>query len=146
MEATEVWFEDFGSGQLTKGKTRIDLDPIFLQTVTINDQHPMKVFITLTGNANGVYVRKGYDHFIVRELAGGKSNATFDYRIVAKRQGVENVRLEPFQDVQEDVLSEAGQALRERTPRVPNDGVDQPDDLEADEAPEPQASATSPSR
>jgi hypothetical protein len=30
----------------------------------------------------------------VRELAGGKSNVAFDYRIVAKRAGYENQRLE----------------------------------------------------
>jgi len=96
VESPEVWFEDFGSAQLTDGQARIELDPIFLQTVTISEQHPMKVFVTLTGECNGVFVKKCVDHFVVRELAGGDSSATFDWRIVAKRKGQEDTRLEPF--------------------------------------------------
>jgi len=32
----------------------------------------------------------------VRELGGGTSNISFDYRIVAKRRGYEDVRFEEF--------------------------------------------------
>lgn len=94
VEAPEVWVEDYGSGQLVNGETRIDLDSIFLETVTIDAQHPMKVFIQLTAEANPVYVTKGETYFIVKELNGGKSMATFDYRVVAKRKGFEAIRLE----------------------------------------------------
>jgi len=31
-------------------------------------------------------------YFVVRELGGGKSNITIDYRIVARRNGYENIR------------------------------------------------------
>jgi hypothetical protein len=96
VESSEVWFEDFGSAQLAEGQARVDLDPIFRQTVTIDEQCPMKVFVTLTDECNGVFVKKGADHFVVHELAGGRSSATFDWRIVAKRRGQESTRLEPF--------------------------------------------------
>ena len=92
MESPEVWFEDFGSGQLKNGKAYIKLDPLFLETVTIDDRHPMKVFITLTDECNGVYVKKGKDGFWVIELNNGTSNATFDWRVVAKRKGYEESR------------------------------------------------------
>ncbi|MEO0227037.1 MAG: hypothetical protein ABIL70_03185 [candidate division WOR-3 bacterium] len=94
IESPEVWFEDFGSGQLNNGRTHIELDPLFLETVTIDNNNPMKVYITLTDECNGVYVKKGRTGFDVIELNNGKSNATFDYRIVAKRKGVENRRLD----------------------------------------------------
>lgn len=96
MESPEVWFEDVGSGQLSGGSVRIDLDPVFLQTVTIDERNPMKVFITPTGDCLGVYVEKHTDYFIVHELAGGTSSATFDYRVMAKRVGFESTRLERF--------------------------------------------------
>ncbi len=96
MESPEVWFEDVGSGRMIDGAARIDLDPMFRETVTIDEQHPMKVFVTLTGDCNGVFVEKGDGYFIVRELAGGRSNAGFDYRVMAKRVGFEDTRLESF--------------------------------------------------
>lgn len=96
IESPEVWVEDYGSGQLLNGEARVELDPLFLETVRIDEAHPLKVFIQLTAEANPVYVTKGNDYFIVRELNGGLSNATFDYRVVAKRRGYEDARLEPY--------------------------------------------------
>ncbi len=98
QESSEVWFEDFGEGQLAGGLAHIDLDPLFLETVTINDQHPMKVFIQLNDDCNGVYVERGTTAFEVIELGGGASSARFTYRVVAKRQGYEQARLEEAAD------------------------------------------------
>lgn len=95
VESPEVWFEDIGSAQLENGVAVIQLDPVFLQTVTVSTENPIRVFITLTDACTGVYVEKHFDHFVVRELAGN-SNATFDYRVMAKRVGFEQTRLEPF--------------------------------------------------
>jgi|GEM_PF-2441207 len=120
QESPEVWFEDFGSGRLTDGVSRIDLDPLFLETVTINQQHPMKVFITLNGEALGVWVEKQDDHFIVRELLGGRSNAEFDFRVVAKRKGLENLRLDPFTMTGES----ARPVSTDRPAPAPRDAVD----------------------
>ncbi len=96
VESPEIWFEDFGSAQLVNGRARIDLDPVLLQTVTIDEQHPMKVFVTLNGESDGVYVEKSNDHFVVIERGGGSGNVSFDWRMVAKRKGLENARLDPF--------------------------------------------------
>lgn len=94
QESPEVWFEDFGEGQLVKGRTHIDLDPVFLQTVTIDDRHPMKVFIQLNDEkCNGTAVKRGSTGFDVIELQNGTSNASLSYRVVAKRRGYEDVRL-----------------------------------------------------
>jgi hypothetical protein len=93
-EATEIWFNDYGSSHLVNGKATIELDDIFLNTVTIDEQNPMKVFIQMNGESLPVYVRKGMTSFEVYEIGGGTSNAPFDYRIVAKRRGFENKRLE----------------------------------------------------
>jgi hypothetical protein len=95
-ESAEVYFFDRGGGQLVNGVAVIALDPVWLETVTIDADHPMRVQVTLTGDCNGVYVaEKTATGFTVRELRGGASNATFDWEVAAKRKGYEDVRLEP---------------------------------------------------
>jgi hypothetical protein len=93
-EAAEVYFADYGSGTLVNGRAHIALDPTFLQTVTIGAANPMRVFIEMNSETNGVYVVKNVTGFDVIENANGTSNGTFDYRIVAKRKGYEGVRME----------------------------------------------------
>ncbi len=93
-EAPQVLFEDVGSSHLVNGSVRIQLDPLLLQAVVIDANHPLRVFTTLTGDCNGVYVTTGKTYFEVLELNNGKSNATFDWRIVASRKGFEDKRLE----------------------------------------------------
>ncbi len=93
MESPEVWFEDFGSGRLENGHAHIELKEDFLETVTINKDNPMKVFVQLKDDCNGVYVKTGKTGFDVYELRGGKSNAEFDYRVIAKRKGYEKRRM-----------------------------------------------------
>jgi len=92
VEAPENWFEDFGSGHLSNGQAVIDLDPIFAQTVNTDlDYH---VFLTPNGDSRGLYVSaKTGASFEVHEQGGGISNISFDYRIVARRKGYENIRL-----------------------------------------------------
>jgi hypothetical protein len=85
MESPEVWFEDFGTAQLVNGKVEVQLDPLFLETVLIDEQHPMMVFLQEQGNCNGLYVEPGTTSFTVYEKQGGTSNVKFTYRLVAKR-------------------------------------------------------------
>ncbi len=94
QESPENWFEDFGEGRLSAGRCHIELDPLFLETVTINERNPMKVFIQLNDDCNGTYVERGRTGFDVIELQGGQSNARFTYRAVAKRSGFEDKRLD----------------------------------------------------
>ena len=53
--------------------------------------------MTLTAASMPIWVEKGADHFVVHEQLEGTSDATFDYRVVAKRRGLEDARLEPFE-------------------------------------------------
>jgi hypothetical protein len=93
VEAPEVWFEDFGSSKLETGVATIALDPVFLQTVNANVAY--HVFLTPGGDCKGLYVaQKTPTSFQVRELGGGESSVTFDYRIVARRKGYETLRME----------------------------------------------------
>lgn len=85
-EAPEILFQDYGSGQLINGKAHIDLDPVLVNNIYVDDQHPLKVFIQLEGDCNGVYVtNKSEDGFDVVELQGGTSNVPFTWSIVATR-------------------------------------------------------------
>lgn len=85
-EAPEIVFHDFGVGQLVNGKAYINLDPIFSRNIVVNDQHPLRVFIQLEGNCNGVYVtNKSKDGFEVVELNGGTSNTKFSWFVIANR-------------------------------------------------------------
>jgi hypothetical protein len=94
QESPENWFEDFGEGQLVNGRAHVVLDQLFLETVTIDAVYPMKVFVQPEGDCKGVYVSKGTDGFDVIELNQGRSNVPFSYRVVAKRKGFENRRLD----------------------------------------------------
>jgi hypothetical protein len=94
QESTEVWFEHIGRGQLENGVATVDLDPIFLETVTIDSVHPMEVFITPYCPIGEYWVEPGRSGFTVR----AKSEAAigeFGYRVVAKRRGYEEAVLEP---------------------------------------------------
>ena len=93
VESPENWFEDFGSGELKDGVAIIKFETTFAQT--ISPEMGYHVFVTPDGDCEGLYVaQKTATGFEVRELRAGKSSVAFDYRIVAKRKGLESVRLE----------------------------------------------------
>jgi hypothetical protein len=97
-EAAEVYFTDYGEGTLVNGKIHIQLDPTFLQTVTIDTQHPLMVFLQLEGDCKGAYVtNKTATGFDVIELQGGHSNVSFTYRVVCKRKYFEEERMATVQ-------------------------------------------------
>lgn len=85
-EAPENLFQDYGAGQLQNGKAHIQLDPILAKNIVVDEQHPLRVFIQLEGDCNGVYVTNKTGHsFDVAELANGTSNTPFTYTVVANR-------------------------------------------------------------
>jgi hypothetical protein len=92
IEGPENWFEDAGSAHLSNGEAVVNLEGVFGQTVNTDiDYH---VFLTPNGDCKGLYVsQKTATSFVVRELGGGTSSIAFDYRIMAKRKGYENIRL-----------------------------------------------------
>ena len=104
VEASENWFEDFGSARLKEGKAVVQIDSTFMETVNTDvDYH---VFLTPRGQCMGLYVasQKGTS-FEVGELNGGKSDISFSYRIVAKRKGYEDQRLVQVNDDQTPSLA-----------------------------------------
>ena len=85
-EAPEALFQDYGVGQLINGRAHISIDPDLAINITVNENHPLKVFITPEGDCNGVYVtNKTAEGFDVVELQGGESNIPFSWQIVATR-------------------------------------------------------------
>lgn len=90
IESPEVWFEDFGHGTLVNGETTINLDQLFLETVFIDDEHPMIVTVTPEGDCKGLYVVPGKTSFTVKELGGGTSNVSFSFRITCKRNNYQD--------------------------------------------------------
>lgn len=87
------WFEDSGGGRLIDGGATITFEPVFLQTV--NTGMECQVFLTPKGDCKGLYVTNETPQgFEVHELRGGRSNVEFDYRILARRKGYENLRLQ----------------------------------------------------
>jgi hypothetical protein len=97
-ESPEPWIDDYGSGEIVNGTCHVELDPIYLDCVTINGQHPMRVFIELTSPiTNQYYISKGTTGFDVIVVGEGAetAGATFDYRVVGKWRGNEDFRFEP---------------------------------------------------
>ena len=112
LEAPENWFEDFGSGRLVNGSATVALEATYAQTVNTRTQY--HVFITPKGDCNGLYVtNETAASFEVRELHGGHSSIAFDYRIVAKRTGYEQLRLADKTGMIKEIAMMAGS--RERT-------------------------------
>ena len=90
-ESTEVWFSDYGFGQLEGGTAVITIDPIFAQTVNLEE--PYHVFLQAYADADLYVTNRTPDGFEVH-LREGSDNAEFSYRIVAHRLGHEDARLE----------------------------------------------------
>jgi hypothetical protein len=88
-ETPEILFEDFGTGKLVNGEAYISIDKLLSKHIYIDKKHPMKVFIQLEGDCNGVFVtEKTINGFKVKELGNGKSNVTFSWNLVANRADV----------------------------------------------------------
>lgn len=85
LESPGIWFEDMGNASLVNGKATVNLDPLYLETVVIDEAHPMVVTVTPQGDCKGLYVVTTATGFEVRELGGGTANVNFSYRVSAKR-------------------------------------------------------------
>ena len=97
VESPENWFEDVGTGTLSSGSATVALDLTFAQTVNAGIEY--HVFLTPRGDCEGLYVNnETATGFEVHELRGGRSNISFDYRIMARRKGYESIRLADMTD------------------------------------------------
>jgi len=100
-ESAELWFTDYGKAHLKGGRRLINLDPLFLETVTISEANPMMVFLQEEDECNGLIVKTGDTGFEVIEKSNGRSNAQFSYRVVAKRKHFESARLQTLETAEE---------------------------------------------
>jgi len=87
----EPLLTDYGTGQLTSGFCHVELDPTYTYNISFDKNSDLKIFIQLEGDCNGVFVtnktRIGFD---VIELKGGKSNVSFSWSSIAKRNDLKD--------------------------------------------------------
>lgn len=92
-ESTEVWFSDYGFGKLQDGQVIIELDPVFAETVNLEE--PYHVFLQAYGDAELYVTERDSSSFqVVAKQGCVDKNSEFSYRIVGKRIGFEKDRLE----------------------------------------------------
>lgn len=113
-----------GSDRLENGTRMVDLsliDPEFIKNISA--ETPLKVIVTLTEPANGVYVaEKTAYSFRVAELNAGTTDAAFDWIVIARRKGYEDVLATPIVPPSEPAPSEPAPsepAPSEPTPSEP---------------------------
>jgi len=88
----EAIVQDIGHGVIKDGPARIELDPIYLDCVTISEENPMTVFLQFTAPPAQHYIEKGTTGFEVIVTDGVVQNATFDYSVPATKKGAEKTR------------------------------------------------------
>lgn len=95
IESPGVWFEDFGTASLVEGQATVAFEPIFAETVNLEESY--HVFVTpLCSEPILLFVtEKAQMSFTVKgvTLDGEAGVCDFDYRVAAKRLGFEDVRL-----------------------------------------------------
>jgi hypothetical protein len=93
-ESVSATLEDSGSARLVDGVANVALDPAF--AAAIGPSALYHVFLTPTGDTRGLYVSaKTPATFVVREIQGGRSTISFDYRIVGRPLDTRSDRLAP---------------------------------------------------
>ena len=80
-----------GISTLENGTAIITIDPLFSETVNLSEKY--HVFIQSYGDAD-IYVSKRTPLQFEVRLRDGDKNVEFSYRLVAKRKGYEQARLE----------------------------------------------------
>ncbi|MGI8857424.1 MAG: hypothetical protein ACR2JW_16940 [Thermomicrobiales bacterium] len=98
VEATEAWFEDFGTGTLAAGKAAITIDPEFAALIDTKQYH---VFLSEYDDHNNLFVAKreatGFTvqatGFTVQAKGAPQATGAFSYRIVGTRKDKPGVRL-----------------------------------------------------
>lgn len=91
-ESATPTIEDLGAARLRDGAANIEI-PADLASV-MDRSNPYYVFLTPMGDTRGLYVgTQNASSFQVRENMHGRSNVSFEYRIIAVPRGAKNVRL-----------------------------------------------------
>lgn len=94
-ESSEVWFSDHGFAKVENGRAWVAIDPIFAETVSLDRAY--HVFIEEYGDAE-LYVSKRTPSGFEVKLGRGQDGVEFSYRLMAKRRGFEDRRLDRAPD------------------------------------------------
>jgi hypothetical protein len=106
---SEPTIEDFGNGMLTNGRADVALDPKFANVIISNAKY--FVWAMPEGDCRGLYIANQTARgFTVRELQGGHASVPFEYRIDAKRFGVNAQRL-PMSPIRRGLLPLGSRSL-----------------------------------
>lgn len=98
-ETPEYYFADYGEGVTGEdGKLRVDIDPIFAETVNL--EHYM-THVTPTKLVLCAVTKEAKDHFIIET---SEPNVLVRWNIVAHRLGYENIRLKVDELSDKDVF------------------------------------------
>ncbi len=90
-QSTEMWVEDFGTGQLAEGLGTVKIAADFAKTVNLTAEY--HVFLTPMGDCALYVAEKTATSFTVRAIGGATCSIGFDYRLVAKQAGMESYRM-----------------------------------------------------
>ncbi|MCG8401358.1 MAG: phage tail protein [Firmicutes bacterium] len=96
-ESPNLKFIEETVSRLVAGECRVQIDPVFLETVEPHtEKTPWAVFCTPYADI-GLYVAEiGESHIIIRERCGGTSDSYFSWSMSAYRAGYANVRMEEY--------------------------------------------------
>jgi len=141
IQSAETEYVFSGSAKLQGGVARVDFDVVTREI--IDPEKPMKINITLTSEALGVYMSgKDGSGFVVKEVQGGKSDATFDYVVIATRKGKVEPMAQPEVEVPVPQVeqppadnSEPDQNAPAEEEPAQNPPADQPAQVDPQEAP-----------
>jgi len=92
VESPESWFEDFGTATLVAGEATVAIELVFAETVNLDESY--HVYLTPLGDCPLYVAEKAMDAFTIRAMGGATCEIDVDYRVVAKRAGYEDLRLE----------------------------------------------------
>jgi hypothetical protein len=92
IEAPTVNFITFGSSQLSNGEARINIEPLFLETISAEKEY--QIFLTAKDACSLYVVEQDKDGFLVKK-SKGKQDCAFNWFLYALRKGYEDWYMEP---------------------------------------------------
>jgi hypothetical protein len=92
VEAPTNNFITFGSSQLSNGEARINIEPLFLETISAKKDY--QVFLTAKDSCSLYVADQDKEGFLVKK-SKGKQDCAFDWFLYALRKGYEDWYMEP---------------------------------------------------
>jgi hypothetical protein len=104
IESPDVEFYASGTDTLAGGERRVIFERLFAEA--ISPSFPVRVIATPNADCNGLFVASSsWSGFVIRELRGGTSNASFSWIAIGRRKGYE---ARPVVEVPKEVSTPKG--------------------------------------